>query len=699
MEQDVNQPTTVKFKCFITKKKTSDTDNTTATISLQQQKTVDIPIDQQIRLLETTYAVVPSAKNNTLMTSSDPQSAEPADILATKSLKIADLLSSSKEKILMPFWNQQSAQISKRLLLQTKTDYLHTVILSSTKSSTAIMESSWFSIEKKIAVTKILPEILFQSALVEPLKSMDLPTIELKQLSEPELKYKTMRFMLHPTKEQKKILNLFADQYRYYYNFAVDLYKKGECSHFNMRDQMRKYKYIMVNRKISKATELKRTEDRKKKKEEMAQKKKEEREQKKKKEEEIKANPQPKLKKGEKQIKKEETAEVIEEKKRKKEQQKKINAEKIAKRKIQRIDKKKIEIEKKEENKIKKQRKHRLLHYDENADEYYIPPYWKTVNDRVIRGAIHNFKANVSSALANLQACNSNKYEMQFKSKKQQKLKGYTISFEDYNFPECLKKIKSAYGYRTAAKTRQTVNLATVAEASGKRGCTYMYEKATDSYYLLYPVLVSYYPEDDIRCEAKAPSTLASEDLAAIDAGVRKFLTRYCIDGSTFTIGATANKRLTDYFLRIDQEKNPLIRNYLWKKVKNLLNDLHWKTVKYLTANYKTVIMGDIEIQSILKGNRLHPLTKRALCQYSFCRFKSRLAWKLSLCGGNFILVDESYTSKTCSHCGQLNNVGSSETYSCSKCLLVVDRDVNGAQCILVKALTLVQATLSDRLL
>ena len=284
MEQDVNQPTTVKFKISITKKnKTSYTDNTTATISSQQQKTEDMPVDQQIRLLETTYAVVPSAENNTLMFSSNHQSTEQADILATISLKIADLLSRSKEKILMPFWNHTSEQISKKLLLHTKTDYLHKVILSSDKSSTAIMGSSWFAIDKKIALMKKSPEILFQSALVEPLKSMDLPTIELKHLSEPELKYKTMRFMLHPTKEQKKILNLFADQYRYYYNFAVDLYKKGECSHFDMRDQMRKYKYIMVNRKIGKATELKRTEDYKKKKSEMAQKKKEEIEQKKKK--------------------------------------------------------------------------------------------------------------------------------------------------------------------------------------------------------------------------------------------------------------------------------------------------------------------------------------------------------------------------------------------------------------------------------
>jgi transposase len=49
------------------------------------------------------------------------------------------------------------------------------------------------------------------------------------------------------------------------------------------------------------------------------------------------------------------------------------------------------------------------------------------------------------------------------------------------------------------------------------------------------------------------------------------------------------------------------------------------------------------------------------------------------------IICTEEYTSKTCGRCGELNNVGKSEIYRCSKCLLVIDRDINGARNILIK--------------
>ena len=47
--------------------------------------------------------------------------------------------------------------------------------------------------------------------------------------------------------------------------------------------------------------------------------------------------------------------------------------------------------------------------------------------------------------------------------------------------------------------------------------------------------------------------------------------------------------------------------------------------------------------------------------------------------------VNESYTSKTCTHCGCINDVGSSKVYSCKSCNLVIDRDVNGARNIFIK--------------
>ena len=73
--------------------------------------------------------------------------------------------------------------------------------------------------------------------------------------------------------------------------------------------------------------------------------------------------------------------------------------------------------------------------------------------------------------------------------------------------------------------------------------------------------------------------------------------------------------------------------------------------------------MGDNGIRSILKSKKLNRQTKRVLSQYSFYQFKSKLAWGMSIKGGDLIMVDESFTSKTCSECGLLTNVNGSEIF------------------------------------
>ena len=50
------------------------------------------------------------------------------------------------------------------------------------------------------------------------------------------------------------------------------------------------------------------------------------------------------------------------------------------------------------------------------------------------------------------------------------------------------------------------------------------------------------------------------------------------------------------------------------------------------------------------------------------------------------IVNTEEYTSKTCGVCGTINNVGSKEVFTCSKCNLVIDRDINGTRNIYIKS-------------
>jgi putative transposase len=49
--------------------------------------------------------------------------------------------------------------------------------------------------------------------------------------------------------------------------------------------------------------------------------------------------------------------------------------------------------------------------------------------------------------------------------------------------------------------------------------------------------------------------------------------------------------------------------------------------------------------------------------------------------------VDESYTSKTCTNCGVMNDVKDSERYECKSCKIEIDRDLNGARNIMLKGI------------
>jgi len=55
----------------------------------------------------------------------------------------------------------------------------------------------------------------------------------------------------------------------------------------------------------------------------------------------------------------------------------------------------------------------------------------------------------------------------------------------------------------------------------------------------------------------------------------------------------------------------------------------------------------------------------------------------------NVRIVDESYTSKTCGVCGELNNVAGKEVFNCSSCGITGDRDALAARNILIKNVTL----------
>jgi len=185
----------------------------------------------------------------------------------------------------------------------------------------------------------------------------------------------------------------------------------------------------------------------------------------------------------------------------------------------------------------------------------------------------------------------------------------------------------------------------------------------------------------------------------SIDSGIRTFQTGYCPEGHTVEVCKNVNLKLKkihdkiDILNRIFKEKGDRIiktkRRRCFEKISDRINDLHWKTIRFLTDNYKNIVISDFKTKDILKKNYINRSVKRALNVLSHYKFRQRLLEKCEGRGNNLFVIDESFTSKTCGRCGRINqNLGASKTFVCPYCNYNADRDINAGRNMLLKFLS-----------
>ena len=190
-------------------------------------------------------------------------------------------------------------------------------------------------------------------------------------------------------------------------------------------------------------------------------------------------------------------------------------------------------------------------------------------------------------------------------------------------------------------------------------------------------------------------SNYTRESTCALDPGIRTFQTLYSPTGSVYEFNDSKDI-ITKTLHRIDKvkefEKKKWYKKYidrLKKKLKNRITDLHWKTAVFLCKNFDTIKVGNMSTKSIVSRNlNLPSITKRKVYSLSHFLFKLRLKSKAEEYNCNFTEVDESYTSKTCGGCGEINeNLGSSEVFKCPKddCNYIQSRDIHAARNIYIK--------------
>lgn len=209
--------------------------------------------------------------------------------------------------------------------------------------------------------------------------------------------------------------------------------------------------------------------------------------------------------------------------------------------------------------------------------------------------------------------------------------------------------------------------------------------KEDNEFYLIVPLISD-----------KKKERLDNTRYCGIDPGERTFMTSFSNEGCyeyehNSKVIEILNKKIDQYKKRkfnkpnIKRSRKSNIRR-LEKRKENIINEIHWKTILHLLKENDYLFYGDIKSHDIVSKGKNHKLN-RNLMDLRLYKFKERLLFKAKEKGKKVYMVNERYTTKTCSFCGKLNNPGCSKIYSCSDCKIKMGRDVNASKNILMKGI------------
>jgi len=203
----------------------------------------------------------------------------------------------------------------------------------------------------------------------------------------------------------------------------------------------------------------------------------------------------------------------------------------------------------------------------------------------------------------------------------------------------------------------------------------------------------------EIECLKDIDININKRNLISINLDLRTFAT--CLsENQVIDISKTDDTKLKKLInKRLECKK--IIKDYNTKKnnnnlrrvnkrIKGLVDEVHWKTIKFLTSNYKNILIGELSTKGIICNDKstLKANNKELANAYSFYTFRQRLQYKCVVNKCNYKGVNEYYTSKTCSCCSEYNeNLGGSKVFNCPSCKIVFDRDINSCRNMILKCL------------
>jgi len=218
-----------------------------------------------------------------------------------------------------------------------------------------------------------------------------------------------------------------------------------------------------------------------------------------------------------------------------------------------------------------------------------------------------------------------------------------------------------------------------------------------------------YYVIVPVEIEEKTPEIQEFKNLryCGVDPGIRTFLTTFSpnevteynfnnsiiekIDNKIKTLKNVKYKNIRKK-LSCGVEKKKIIKKIAISKLErnkaNYIDELHWSSIKNLLENNDVIFYGDIKSHDIVKNKKNQSFINTPINNLKFYKFKERLLYKAKINNKIVYPINESFTTKTCTNCGCLNDVGASKIYECNNCKIIIGRDHNAARNILIKGLS-----------
>jgi putative transposase len=311
--------------------------------------------------------------------------------------------------------------------------------------------------------------------------------------------------------------------------------------------------------------------------------------------------------------------------------------------------------------------------------------YNSIIVDNAVLQALTTFKA-VMAKNRRLKGLKSGFSSLRFKSRK-----GSKHSFSMDRMPKGLNPAIKALGkiHLTEIVPKEAIN----------KSCIITYDKGRWFIQVQQHIEINAEIQGDVKC-------------VAIDPGVRTFATCYSdreviIAGDDF-----AKEKLFPLMKKVDKllSQKQLILNskaiekkWYHQKLKginrkidklkckkdDLLLDLHNRLAYDLVQNYDVIFLPTFETKKMSKKQKrkIRRRTTREMLSLGHYNFKLRIKWYAKKYGKHVVDCNESYTSKTRSWSGKIDdNLGGKKIIKDEN--FIVDRDINGARGILLKQLS-----------